>query len=112
MISEFEARHSLRAIESMDARPMFKVRCLLRLSRRVLLAARKVSDCAWLLMREGRTEEGTRMSGASRRLARLSEDLRSRARAYLRPDSSAGLSFGYGQQPSPTAQWPFSSHGA
>lgn len=84
MVTEFEIRRELAAVESMRLVGLTKARRLLRIARRVRSGAFKMAHLSLVKLREGDAESAARFRTAGRRLVDLHDEIRGNAGAILR----------------------------
>ena len=89
MVTEFEIRRELSAIDSAALDSLSKARRLLRLAKRVQDGALTLAHLSLRKLQEGDGEAAARFRAAARRLVDLHEEIRVNARTTLRPEDSA-----------------------
>lgn len=83
LVTEFEVRRELDAIEAADLHPRRKARRLLALARIALREARKIAKGAAILSLDCMDEQASRLRRVVARMETLGRDVRHRARRLL-----------------------------
>jgi hypothetical protein len=96
VLSEFNIRAEINAIEALDATPVHRTKAFLRLAKRVVSAAGRLTTLSRHYYREGDPLRGARFREAAQRLCDVHDDLRARATVALR---SVPTPLGYGYAP-------------
>lgn len=86
MVTEFEIRRELAAVESMRLDGLAKARRLLKIARRVRTGAFKMAHLSLVKLQEGDAESAARFRTAGRRLVDLHDEIRANAGAILRAE--------------------------
>lgn len=87
MVTEFEIRREIAAIDSSSIDGVRKARKLLRLARRVQNGALTLAHLSLRKLQEGDGDAAARFRTAARRLVDLHDEIRVSARATLSPDA-------------------------
>jgi coenzyme F420-reducing hydrogenase alpha subunit len=85
LVTEFEIRRELAAIESSRLDGVTKVRRLLRIAKRVRSGALTLAHLSLRKLQEGDGDSAARFRAAARRLVDLHDEIRVNARTTLRP---------------------------
>lgn len=104
MVNEFRIRQELRAIELLPAPPLRRARQILKLRREARLGAAQLEGFSRLFLEAGDSDRAVRFLAASKRMTKLSQDLRSCACAWL-GDSPSPMSFGYSPRSAAYPRW-------
>ena len=86
MVTEFEIRRELAAIESQRLDGLTKARRLLKIARRVRAGALTLAHLSLRKLQEGDGDSAARFRAAARRLVDLHDEIRHGAEATLRPE--------------------------
>ncbi len=88
LVTEFEIRRELAAIESAGTVGLVKTRQLLKIARKVREGAFKLAHMSLRKLQEGDDDSAARFRAAARRLVDLHDEIRAQARDCLQGHSS------------------------